>query len=139
MLEKIPEWSKRIRKARDNIKISQRELSKRLEMYQATVVSYELGKREPRIGFLMGLIRETGVDGDWLLNGKGDMYGDYKKIITEEEGIKAIFGDRADDMVLFLLDAIKDPFLRAIMFNSVIEYKDKHKDLYDKTGDSSKT
>jgi hypothetical protein len=74
-----------------------------------------------------------------VLTGKGDMYGEYKKIITYEEGIKALFGDKADEMVLFLLDAIKDPFLRAIMFNSVIEYKDKHKNLYDKTGDASKT
>jgi transcriptional regulator with XRE-family HTH domain len=139
MLEKRPDWSNRIRKARDNKKISQRELSKRLEMYQTTLVNYELGKREPKIGYLMGLIRETGVDGDWLLTGKGDMYGDYKKIITKEEAIKALFGDKANEMVLFLLDAIKDPFLSAIMFTRVIEYKDRHKNMYDKTGDSSKS
>lgn len=41
-------------------------------------------------------------------------------------------------MVLFLLDAIKDPFLSAIMFTKVIEYKDQHKNLYDKTSDESK-
>jgi transcriptional regulator with XRE-family HTH domain len=57
MLEKRPDWSNRLRKARENKKISQRELSKRLEMYQTTVVSYELGEREPRIGYLMGLIK----------------------------------------------------------------------------------
>jgi transcriptional regulator with XRE-family HTH domain len=139
MLEKRPDWSVRIRKARDNKNISQRELSKRLEMYQATLVNYELGKREPKIGYLMGLIRETGVDGDWLLTGKGDMFGEYKKNITKEEAIKALFGDNANDMVLFLLDSIKDPFLSAIMFSKVIEYKDQHKDLYDKSVDSSKS
>ena len=74
-----------------------------------------------------------------MLTGKGDMYGEGRKQITKEDAINVLFGDKADDMVLFLLDAIKDPFLRAIMFNSVIEYKDKHKNLYDKTGDSSKS
>jgi ribosome-binding protein aMBF1 (putative translation factor) len=47
MLEEKPDWSKRIRKARENKNISQRELSKRLEMYQATLVNYEFGRREP--------------------------------------------------------------------------------------------
>jgi hypothetical protein len=66
-------------------------------------------------------------------------HGNDKKIITKEDAIKALFGDNANDMVLFLLDAIKDPFLSAIMFTSVIEYKERHKDLYDKTGDASKS
>ncbi len=139
MLGKRPDWALRIRKARDNKNISQRELSKRLEMYQTTLVNYELGKREPKIGYLMGLIRETGVDGDWLLTGKGDIYGEKRKQITKEEAIKALFGDKANDMVLFLLDAIKDSFLSAIMFTKVLEYKDQLKNLHDKTGDSSKS
>jgi hypothetical protein len=87
----------------------------------------------------MGLIRETGVDGNWLLTGKGDMYGEGRKQITKEEAINVLFGDKADDMVLFLLEAIKDPFLKAIMFTRAIEYKDQHKNLYDKNGDSSKS
>jgi hypothetical protein len=107
----------------------------KLGIYQTTIVNYEVGKREPRIGYLMGLIRETGVDGDWLLTGKGDMYGEGKKTITEEQAIKALFGDRADEMVSYLLDAIKNPFLRAVMYTRVIDYKEQHKDLYDKTGE----
>ena len=80
----------------------------------------------------MSLIRETGVDAEWLLTGKGDLYGGGKKQITKEEAIQVLFGDRADEVVLFLVDAIKDPFLRAIMYTRVIEYKDRHKNLYDK-------
>jgi hypothetical protein len=41
-------------------------------------------------------VRETGVDGDWLLTGKGDMYGEGRKHITKEEAINVLFGDRAD-------------------------------------------
>ncbi|MFC2146176.1 hypothetical protein ACFLRT_02315 [Acidobacteriota bacterium] len=55
-----------------------------------------------------------------MLTGKGGMYGEEEKKITKEEAIKALFGDKADEVVLFLLDAIKDPFLRAIMYTRVI-------------------
>ena len=139
MLEKRPEWANRIRKAREIKKISQRELVKRLEMYQTTVVSYETGKREPRISFLMGLIRETGVDGNWLLTGKGDMYGEEKKIITEEEAINALFGDKADEVVRYMIEAIRDPFLRAILFTRANEYKEQHINFFHKTGGMTKS
>jgi len=63
MIKKRPEWSQRIREARENKKLSQRELVKRLKSNQTTIVYYETGYREPRISYLMGLIREAGVDG----------------------------------------------------------------------------
>ena len=139
MPEKRPDWAQRIKEARENKGISQRELVNRLGMNQTTLVHYETGKREPRIGYLFGLIRETGVDGEWLLTGKGDMYGEGKKKITKEEAIKALFADKADEVVLYLLDAIKDPFLRAIMYTRASEYKEQHKNRFDTTGDESKT
>ncbi len=139
MPEKRPDWAQRIKEARENKGISQRELVNRLGMNQTTLVHYETGKREPRIGYLIGLIRETGVNGNWLLTGKGEMYGEGKKIITKEEAIKALFADKADEVVLYLLDAIKDPFLRAIMYTRASEYKEQHKNRYDKTVDASKS
>jgi transcriptional regulator with XRE-family HTH domain len=139
MPEKRPDWAQRIKEARENKGISQRELVKRLGINQTSLVHYETGKREPRIGYLIGLIRETGVNGNWLLTGKGEMYGEGKKIITKEEAIKALFADKADEVVLYLLNAIKDPFLRAIMFTRASEYKEQHKNSFDKTGDASKT
>ena len=71
--------------------------------------------------------------------GKGDMFGESKKQITKEQAIKALFGDKADEVVSYLLDAIKNPFLRAVMYTRVSEYKEQHKDLYDKTGEDSMT
>jgi transcriptional regulator with XRE-family HTH domain len=135
MLEKRPYWAQRITEARGEKGVSQRELVKKMGFNQTSLVHYETGKIEPRIGFLIKFIRETGVDGDWLLTGKGDMYGEGKKTITEEQAIKALFGDRADEMVSYLLDAIKNPFLRAVMYTRVSDYKEQHKDLYDKTGE----
>jgi hypothetical protein len=38
-------------------RISQRDMVKKLEMYQTTLVTYETGRREPRVGFLKGLIK----------------------------------------------------------------------------------
>jgi transcriptional regulator with XRE-family HTH domain len=139
MPEKRPYWAQRITEAREKKGVSQRELVKRLGFNQTSLVHYETGKIEPRIGFLIKFIRETGVDGDWLLTGKGDMYGEEKKLITKEEAIKALFGDTADEVVLYIIDSIKDPFLRAILFTRAIEYKEQHKDRYDKTGDATKS
>ena len=133
MVEKRPEWANRIKKAREDKKMSQREMVKKLEMYQTTLVTYETGRREPRVGFLTGLMRETGVDGHWLLTGKGDMYGEGKKTVSKEEAIEALFGDNADKVVLYLIEAIKDPYLKSILFARAIESKEQHKNLFDKT------
>ena len=74
-----------------------------------------------------------------MLTGKGGMYGEEEKKITKEEAIQALFGDKADEVVLYMLEAIKDPFLRAILYTRAIEHKEKHKNRYDKTGDASNT
>jgi hypothetical protein len=72
-------------------------------------------------------MRETGVDGHWLLTGEGDMYGEGKKTISKEEAIEALFGDKADEVVSYLLEAIKDPFLRSILYFRATEYKEQQK------------
>ncbi len=133
MIKKRPDWAQRIKQARENKGLSQRDLVQKFKSNQTTIVYYELGEREPRISYLMALIGETGVDGDWLLTGKGDMYGESRKQITKEDAIKALFGDKADELVLYLIEAIKDPFLRAILFTRASEYKEKHKNQLDKT------
>ena len=67
---------------------------------QTTIVYYETGRREPRISYLIDLMKLTGVTGEWLLTGKGGMYGDEPKEITKEEAIEALFGDKADEFRL---------------------------------------
>ena len=61
------------------------------------------------------------------MTGKGDMNGVEKKQITKDDAINVLFGDKADDLVLYLLEAMKDPFLKAIMFTKIIEYKSSQK------------
>ena len=48
MMKKRPDWAYRIKKARKDKKITQREMVKKLEMYQTTLVTYETGRKEPR-------------------------------------------------------------------------------------------
>ena len=75
----------------------------------------------------MNLVKATGVSAEWLLTGKGEMYGEKGREVTKEEAIKALFGDNADKVVLYMIDAIKDPFLRAILYTRASEYKEQHK------------
>jgi hypothetical protein len=55
------------------------------------------------------------------------MYGEEEREITKEEAIKVLFGDKADEVVLYMIDAIKDPFLRSILYTRASEYKEQHK------------
>ena len=127
MLKKRPDWAARIRHAREKKGISQRELVKRFGYNQTTIVYYETGRREPRIGYLLNLMKITGVSGEWLLTGKGGMYGDEEREITKEQAIKALFGDKVDEVILYLIEAIKDPFLRSILYFRANEYKEQKK------------
>ena len=127
MLKKRPAWAERIRLAREKIGISQRKLNEKFGINQATIVYYETGRREPRIGYLMDLMDLTGVTGEWLLSGKGDMYGKEEKKITKEEAIESLYGDKADELILYLIEAIRDPYLRAILYTRANEYKEQQK------------
>ena len=127
MLKKRPAWAERIRLAREKLKISQRKLTEKFGINQATIVYYETGRREPRIGYLMDLMDLTGVTGEWLLSGKGDMYGKEERIITKEEAIETLYGDKADELILYLIEAIRDPYLRAILYTRANEYKEQQK------------
>ena len=127
MLKKRPGWAERIRIAREKKRITQRELVEKIGSNQATIVYYETGRREPRVGYLLDLMKITGVTGEWLLTGKGGMYGEEEREITKEEAIKVLFGDKADEVVLYMIDAIKDPFLRSILYTRASEYKEQHK------------
>jgi hypothetical protein len=75
----------------------------------------------------MNLMDLTGVTGEWLMSGKGDMYGKEEKIISKEEAIETLYGDKADELILYLIEAIRDPYLRAILYTRANEYKEQQK------------
>jgi len=55
------------------------------------------------------------------------MYGKEERIITKEEAIESLYGDKADELVLYLIEAIKDPYLKAILYTRASEYKEQQK------------
>lgn len=63
-------FSDRLAQARVALKISQRDLAKKLEATQGTYSSWELGKTSPKAHILEALCA-LGVDGHWLLTGEG--------------------------------------------------------------------
>ena len=60
------------------------------------------------------------------------MNGDERRAITKEEAIEALFGDKVDDVLLYLIEDIKIPYLKSILFTKAIESKEQHKDIFDK-------
>ncbi len=66
----------RIKKARENAKLSQDELAKSLNIGKRTLIDYEKGVSEPKASTLMSIANICNVDANWLLTGKGSMFSD---------------------------------------------------------------
>ena len=60
----------RIKEARKNTGLTQRELAERSRTATGTIQQYELGKRQPRIEQLQRIASALDVDVNWLMNGQ---------------------------------------------------------------------
>ncbi len=78
--------SKRIKQLRAEKKLSQVQLSKQLEVSQASVSQYENGTRSPDSSFLTKLCERYEINLNWLLTGSGPMF-------QAPEGVQASPGD----------------------------------------------
>jgi SOS-response transcriptional repressor LexA len=65
------------------MRLTQQRLSKMMGVNRGYLGQIERGEKEPSYNFLKKLIEATGLSSEWLLHGKGPMYGDVK---TPEEG-----------------------------------------------------
>ncbi len=65
--------SERIKKARNNAKLSQEELAKKLKVGKRTLVDYERGSSEPKVSTLLKIADFCNVNPNWLLTGEGEM------------------------------------------------------------------
>jgi transcriptional regulator with XRE-family HTH domain len=70
----------RIRKRRQEVGVSQRELARRLGIRHATISDLERGvQKDMSIGLLRGLARALGVTSDWIIGMyEDDDQGDYE-------------------------------------------------------------
>lgn len=64
----------RIKQIRKDNKLTQVEFGERIGVKGNTVTNYETGLRNPTDAVILSICREFGVNKDWLLTGKGDMY-----------------------------------------------------------------
>lgn len=65
-------FPQKIRKAREETGLTQREVAKAINLPQSTIAKYETGKLEPSLETLGQLADFYGVSVDWLLGTKGD-------------------------------------------------------------------
>ncbi len=64
----------RIKQIRKAHKLTQVEFGEKIGVKGNTVTGYETGLRNPTDAVILSICREFGVNKDWLLIGKGDMY-----------------------------------------------------------------
>ena len=89
----------RIRELRKRVGITQEEFGKRLGVKRVAVTNWEIGKVNPSDIVIKSIVREFGVDEDWLLYGATEMYTDQNKqvmaqvdamMISDNQTMKAI-------------------------------------------------
>lgn len=66
--------SHRIKRLREEKKLSQVQFAKALGVTSASISYYESGKRKPELSFLNALSKVFEVNGSWLITGKGPMF-----------------------------------------------------------------
>jgi DNA-binding XRE family transcriptional regulator len=67
----------RFKKFRDSLDKTQTELAEQLEVYQSTITNIEVGKTFPGLKYLNFLGEFYGLNADWIVNGRGEMIGNY--------------------------------------------------------------
>ena len=67
----IETFAQKLKKAREDTGFTQREVAKELNMKQATIASYEVGRTEPDIETMCRMIDFYGINANWLLGTMG--------------------------------------------------------------------
>lgn len=64
----------RIKQLRNSLGLTQQKFADRLGLKRQTIAAYEIGNIEPSDSTLLLICKEFGINKNWLLTGKGDMY-----------------------------------------------------------------
>jgi len=70
--KRLQEVGERLRKARNQLGISQSEMAGRVGIVQSALVNYEHGRRTPPLSVLLALEHTFHIDHRWILEGKGE-------------------------------------------------------------------
>lgn len=66
--------NRRIKKIRENKKLTQADFGKKIGSARNTIANYETGNRTPSNSVITSICREFGVNEEWLRTGTGEMY-----------------------------------------------------------------
>ena len=78
----ITRLHERLKKLRKTLDLTQQEFADRLQIKRNTVATYEAGKSNPSDAAVSLICREFNVNGEWLRNGKGEM---FTQITTDDQ------------------------------------------------------
>ena len=82
-------YAERIRQIRNKLELSVSKLSKKINIPERTIVSYESEGRTPSLDFLSRLCSELDINPAWFLSGRGSMFcsaqnnDDIEKIVYD--------------------------------------------------------
>ena len=87
-------YSEQIKKIRNVLGKTQKELSVLIDVPERTIASYETG-REPSVKFIAQMCRKFNINANWLILDKGSMFFEQDKVPRQsdidEEKIRQIF------------------------------------------------
>ena len=102
------EISKRIKKLRESLNISQRDFCKLLSLSGGYIANIEANLREPNERLLKLIISEFHVNEDWLLKGKGEIF-DIKVKDERSSRLLCLFNNlprKYQDVIFDVMDSL---------------------------------
>ena len=89
-------YSERIKELRTALDLSRPKLSKRIDIPERTIASYEDG-RIPSLEFLAQLCEVLNVNPNWFLFGRGNMFNSEISVYNEDE-----FTNKVENIVKYI-------------------------------------
>ena len=78
-------FGERVRERRHNLKMTQQELAKALELTAQHISAIEQNKRAPSLNLIINLAKQLGVSTDYLLSGKEGIVTDIVSAIKADK------------------------------------------------------
>ena len=76
-------YAQRIKQIRTELNLSVSKLSKKINIPERTIVSYESEGRTPSIDFLAQLCKELNINPNWFLFGEGEIFNNSKSSLLQ--------------------------------------------------------
>ena len=122
----------RFKRFRHKIKKSQKQLAEELQLNQSTITNIEVGKTFPKTAYLRHFYDKYRLNAHWLINGSGDML--LTDIQVKKTAFRLLSGldEHYFKQYMELIQLMKVPVIREVMFGKLEEMKKIAKDDIEK-------